>query len=54
MSVICQDEKTAAFLAWFTSNGGTFIPAIGIAQFPGMGHGVIALEDIKVAYSRFT
>lgn len=46
-----QDEQATAFLNWFTKNGGTLHSAVGITQFPGMGRGAVALEDIEVVHA---
>jgi hypothetical protein len=40
--------KTAQFLEWFRSGGGTLHEAVGIDYFEGTGRGAIALDDIPV------
>ncbi|GAA5821802.1 hypothetical protein JCM11251_001032 [Rhodosporidiobolus azoricus] len=40
-------EHEQAFLAWFKASGGTVHPSVSLQQFPGMGRGAMALEDIE-------
>lgn len=37
-----------SFLEWLVGNGTQLSPAVGLAQFKGMGRGAIALQDIPV------
>ncbi|GJJ06311.1 hypothetical protein Clacol_000502 [Clathrus columnatus] len=54
MNTICQDKQTKVFLNWFTNNGGTIHSAVEIAEFPAMGRGAVAIEDIKKDTVLFT
>ena len=41
------DRAATAFLQWFSQHG-TQHPCIGLCDFPGMGRGVVALQDLPV------
>ncbi|GAA5985075.1 hypothetical protein JCM10908_002514 [Rhodotorula pacifica] len=46
-STLASTPDEAAFLEWFTSNGGTVHPAVGFKQWEGQGRGCVALQDIE-------
>lgn len=43
-----MDKAATQFTEWFKRHG-TQHAAIGLAEFPGMGRGAVALEDIAVS-----
>jgi hypothetical protein len=51
MSSSTSTPDEAAFLEWFTSQGGSVHPAVGFKQWEGQGRGCVALQDIEVSPS---
>jgi len=47
MSSSTSTPDEAAFLEWFTSQGGSVHPAVGFKQWEGQGRGCVALQDIE-------
>ncbi|KAG6590840.1 Histone-lysine N-methyltransferase setd3 [Phytophthora cinnamomi] len=44
---LTEEEKVAKFVDWFLAAGGNVSNKIAIQTFPGMGRGVVALQDVE-------